>query len=306
MKRALVVDDKDVNIYYLRTLLAAHGWDVVTAANGAEALQAAHETPPDVVVSDLLMPVMDGYTLLRKWKADETLRSIPFIVYTATYTDPEDEDLARRLGADAFILKPSEPDDFIAALKAVRRRGAATPALVERAADDSVELLREYNEVLVRKLEQRTLQLEQALRRVKQDLVARKAAEAELRETEERFRQLEDNIDDVLWISSAPTFAVDYISPAFHKVWGRLPEEMVSVETWLASVHPDDVERLTASLPDYLTREWAEMYRIIRPDGEVRWVRSRSYLVHDEAGDLRSVVGVSRDVTEYRRIFGSD
>src|SRR5690606_19862051 len=102
-------DDKEENLYYLSSLLSASGCEVSTARHGAEALLVARQAPPEVVISDLLMPVMDGYTLLRHWKADQRLVHVPFIVYTATYTDPEDEQLARNLGADAFILKPAEP-----------------------------------------------------------------------------------------------------------------------------------------------------------------------------------------------------
>ena len=112
--RVLIVDDKEENRYYLQTLLAAYGYDVESAADGAEALAKARHSPPNLVIADLLMPVMDGYTLLRHWKLDETLRQIPFVVYTATYTSPEDERLAVDLGADAFIVKPMEPDEFMA------------------------------------------------------------------------------------------------------------------------------------------------------------------------------------------------
>ena len=59
------------------------------------------------------MPDMDGFTLCRIWKADERLRHIPFVFYTATYTDPRDEQLALDMGADAFIVKPTEPDEFL-------------------------------------------------------------------------------------------------------------------------------------------------------------------------------------------------
>src|SRR5262245_24677462 len=122
MKRVLIVDDGRENLYLLRMLLEAHGYVVDEAHHGAEALERARATPPQLIVSDLLMPVMDGYTLLRHWKADSRLRHAPFIVYTATYTAPEDEELALKLGADAFILKPAEPDDFLARLDAVQGR----------------------------------------------------------------------------------------------------------------------------------------------------------------------------------------
>src|ERR1700683_3133561 len=106
--RALIVDDNEANVYYLRALLEGNGWAVEGARHGAEALDKARQLTPDVVISDLLMPIMDGYTLLKHWKSDRLLKSVPFVVYTSTYTDPEDERLALNLGADAFILKPSE------------------------------------------------------------------------------------------------------------------------------------------------------------------------------------------------------
>ena len=110
MRHVLIVDDRSDNRYLLRALLQGHGFAVSEAENGSAALARARTQRPDVIVSDLLMPVMDGYTLLREWKADPGLASIPFIVYTATYTEPRDEKLALDLGADAFIVKPAEPE----------------------------------------------------------------------------------------------------------------------------------------------------------------------------------------------------
>ncbi|RYZ57624.1 MAG: response regulator, partial [Proteobacteria bacterium] len=169
MTRVLVVDDKVENLYYLTALLRPHGYEVETARDGAEALAKAREQPPDLVITDLLMPVMDGYTLLRHWKADPQLKSTPFIVYTATYTDPEDEELALRLGADAFILKPTEPDDFLRRVLEVRAcaeplqpRHPTRLGPVEPIESDEHARLRGYSELLIRKLEQKTLQLEES------------------------------------------------------------------------------------------------------------------------------------------------
>ncbi len=112
MKRLLVVDDHENALYFLRVLLEGHGYSVELARNGAEALDKARESPPDAIISDILMPVMDGFALCRAWRADERLAGIPFIFYTATYTDPKDEKLGLGLGADAFITKPAEPDEL--------------------------------------------------------------------------------------------------------------------------------------------------------------------------------------------------
>jgi len=188
--RVLVVDDKEENLYYLSALLQGDGCEVVTARNGAEALELARHSPPDLVISDLLMPVMDGYTLLRHWKADPRLGLVPFVVYTATYTEPEDEQLALHLGADAFILKPAEPDDFLARLRAVRDQVAAlAPPTSHRTPAQEEGVLREYSETLIRKLEHKTLELELSNRALQRDIAAREATEAALRETEAQLRQ---------------------------------------------------------------------------------------------------------------------
>jgi DNA-binding NtrC family response regulator len=163
MRKVLLVDDKEENLSYLSALLSSHGFGSETAPHGVEALAKARLSPPDIVISDLLMPVMDGYTLLRQWKSDVHLTQIPFIIYTATYTEPSDERLALNLGADAFILKPAEPEAFIAKIRGVlagmTRR---TPGRSNRQADSEVTLLREYSQTLIHKLEEKCLQLEKA------------------------------------------------------------------------------------------------------------------------------------------------
>lgn len=161
MSLALVVDDRADNRYLLRALLEAHGFTVAEACHGAEALELSRRARPDLIVSDLLMPVMDGFTLLRLWKADADLCGVPFIVYTATYTEPKDEKLALDLGADAFILKPAEPEPFMARVREVletAQQGSMTAR--ERSVPEEAAL-KLYSEVLVTKLEHRSAQLEQ-------------------------------------------------------------------------------------------------------------------------------------------------
>ena len=103
----------------LEVLLKSNGYEVEQASNGIEALEIARKNPPEMVISDILMPGMDGFSLCRAWKADEQLKNIPFIYYTATYTDPKDEKFAMSLGAEKFIVKPMEPDAFLAIIKEI-------------------------------------------------------------------------------------------------------------------------------------------------------------------------------------------
>src|SRR4051794_433013 len=106
----LLVDDNELNLYQIQVLLRAHGFEIVSALDGAEALAKGRKTPPDLIVSDILMPVMDGFSLCREWKQDPQLCKIPFIFYTATYTDERDREFALSLGAARFIVKPEEPE----------------------------------------------------------------------------------------------------------------------------------------------------------------------------------------------------
>jgi diguanylate cyclase (GGDEF)-like protein len=178
MPHILIVDDKDENLYYLQVLLSGNGYTVESAHHGAEALVKARQNPPMLIVSDLLMPVMDGYTLLRYWKADARLKVIPFIVYTATYTEPEDERLALSLGADAFILKPSEPEDFLARFGEVLSKGVvASPELPTSVSNGDSDRLKDYSVILIRKLEEKTLQLQEANEILQKDIARRKEAE---------------------------------------------------------------------------------------------------------------------------------
>lgn len=161
MRRILVVDDHEENRYLLRSLLCANDFEVEEAENGAVALDRARRHPPDLVISDLLMPTMDGYTLLREWKADSQFAAIPFVVYTATYTQSEDERLARDLGADAFLIKPTEPKVFLSLLHKVLSEAGTGEQEPRKPVTQGAEAERRYSQALVRKLEQRSSELAQ-------------------------------------------------------------------------------------------------------------------------------------------------
>jgi putative nucleotidyltransferase with HDIG domain len=196
MNRILIVDDQEQNLYLLKILLEGHGYQVLQASNGAEALELAMADPPDLIISDILMPVMDGFSLCQEWKKDEALKNIPFVFYTATYTDPKDEELALRLGATRFIIKPVETDEFISILEQVIAEAeSGTLAVPPEAFQEELTYYRMYNESLIRKLEDKMLQLEVVNRALEQDILQRKQAEVEItrlfEESQRRLKQVE-------------------------------------------------------------------------------------------------------------------
>lgn len=107
MKKCLIVDDEEQNRYLLEVILTSCGWETRAAANGqSRALAKARSDPPDIVISDILMPEMDGFALCREWKTDAVLKLILFVFYTATYTEPRDEAFALSLGRNVYRQTP--------------------------------------------------------------------------------------------------------------------------------------------------------------------------------------------------------
>ena len=188
--KILSVDDKAENLYMLEALLRGHGHEVDSASNGLDALRLAERGQYDLIVSDILMPRMDGFQLCRELKKDERLRRIPFVFYTATYTDSKDAAFALSLGADRFLIKPLEPEVFIQLISEVLAQVEQheIPAGREPPEDEAI-YLKEYNARLVTKLEKKMLDLEQANRALQADIAERERSASERAKLELQLRQ---------------------------------------------------------------------------------------------------------------------
>jgi PAS domain S-box-containing protein len=134
---------------------------------------------------------------------------------------------------------------------------------------------------------------------VVRDITEYKRAEHELRESQERFRQLIELIREVFWLSNPEKNRILYVSPAYEEIWGRSCASLyASPESWLDAIHPEDRERVrTASLTKQVAGDYCEEYRIVRPDGTVRWIRDRAFPVRDHAGNVYRLAGLAEDIT---------
>jgi CheY-like chemotaxis protein len=157
--KLLIVDDIDVNRMVLRVAFEADGHSTLEASDGIEALQVLAREKVDAVLSDILMPRMDGYRLCHEIRTNAHLHDLPIVIYTSTYTSQSDEKLALSLGADRYLKKPAP---FQTVLTALHQAMAMPHTLPLPKAWQEVEVLKEYSDRLVAKLEKKNIELAEA------------------------------------------------------------------------------------------------------------------------------------------------
>ena len=134
------------------------------------------------------------------------------------------------------------------------------------------------------------------------DITETRQLATQLAETERRFRDIAENVRAVFWIRNATTGDVLYVSPSYEEIWGRSAEALLrDGRAWLDAIHPDDRQRIVrAALEDEVSDAYDAEYRIIRPDGTVRWIHDRAFTLRDSVERAEVVTGMAEDVTERR------
>jgi PAS domain S-box-containing protein len=125
---------------------------------------------------------------------------------------------------------------------------------------------------------------------------------AALGESEERFRQIAENIHEVFWLTTVDASDFLYISPAYEAVWGRSCESLFQdPRSFIAGIHPEDKARVVESLGRDREQNFEIEYRVVRPDGSIRWIRDRAFPIKDEVGRFYRIAGIAEDVTERKQ-----
>ena len=135
------------------------------------------------------------------------------------------------------------------------------------------------------------------------DITEQMKAEKALHESEQRFRQLAENLREVFWLSSLDGKQIYFINPAYEEIWGRSRESLIAEpESWLDAVHPEDREQVLANFERQSRGEFVEYeYRIVRPDGEVRWIEAHVFPVRNEEGEIYRCAGSAQEITKRKR-----
>jgi PAS domain S-box-containing protein len=214
----------------------------------------------DLVISDWSSPRFGGRAALELVKA--ALPDVPFIIVSGAVVEATAL-AAMRAGAQDYVLR----DNLSRLAPAVERE------------------LREA------KIREACRETEAALRKSKDGL----------RESEERFRQMTDSIEsigEVFWLSDPAKTDMVYVSPAYEELWGRSRASVLADPmSWLESVDPEDRERVRKALPNQARGTYDEIYRIRRPDGTVRWIRDRAFVVPQRSAGSERIAGIAEDVT---------
>jgi PAS domain S-box-containing protein len=288
--KILVVDDDNNSRVFLERALRSRHYNVEGAANGNSALEKTDQWHPDLIISDILMPGMNGFELCRRIKTDDRLRTIPFIFYTATFVDQKDEKLAMALGASRFLIKPMEPAEFFRAIEEVIHEYEAHKLSVpDRPLAEMKDVCQMQAEALARKLDKKVGELERD--------------RGALLESEGRFRALTESTSDWIWEMDR-NGVYTYSSPKIQDLLGYASEDVIG-KTPVDFMPPDET--------DYLAHQFQIIVESRRPfkawenvtlhrDGRRVVLEKSGVPYFDPVGNLAGFRGIDRDITERKKL----
>ena len=294
--KILIVDDRAEDRMLLRYGVERHGHTAIEAGDGREGLELAAKHKPDLIISDALMPRMDGFQFLRAIKKDENLKDIPFVFYSSVYTGYKEEELAFSLGAAAFIVKPKEPEEFWKELNEVLeknnlKRGKIRTGLPK----EEEEYLEKYACIVATKLEEKVCELEKA--------------GVAIAEGERLYRLIAENVTDVIWTMDM-NLHYTYYSPSVKKLRGFSVKEAMN-QKMEDILTPSSVELVRNLMAEELELEKAEAkdpsrtktmeLEVFRKDGSTVWTEAGISFLRDLDGRAIGILGVTRNITERKR-----
>ncbi|MFO7972121.1 MAG: response regulator, partial [Desulfobacterales bacterium] len=292
--KILIVDDIIDSRVLLRANLEFNEFSVMEASNGQQALEMVRKSPPDLIISDILMPVMDGFQLCRNIKQDDQLKNIPFVFYTATYTDQRDEELALKLGADIFIRKPAEPEEFVKILREVIETAEKGEIeLKVRQVKDDREIFKLYDERLVKKLEQKMLDL-------KREITERKQTEKALREREKKYKTLLETTSERCWLIDPGLKTVE-VNQALCKMLGYSQDEMLGKPPF--DFVDDENRKIFIEQTSKISSTEHRSYKITlkKKNGLDLHTYFNATTIRDDSGQVQGSFAFITDITEYKR-----
>jgi PAS domain S-box-containing protein len=264
-------------------------------AEGIELLRAAldKDQPYAMAFVDMRMPPgMDGLeTIIKLWELDSDLQ----VVICTAHSDYGWHDLQAKLGSSDRLLILKKPFDVIE----VRQMAEALCAKWELRRRS-----RHHLEELEARVAERTQNLSQANQELRDQIAERKQAEAALRESELRFRQLAENSSEVFWVSSPTGEELFYVSPAYEQIWGWACQSVYEdPKQWFNNILEEDRPPVATALSELSQGTKYDLeYRIRHPNGSIRWIRDRRFAIRGENKQVVRTCGVAEDITQRKNL----
>ncbi|MBI5141455.1 MAG: response regulator [Nitrospirae bacterium] len=293
-EKILLVDDDEHNLCMYEAVLKNNGYEVVCAGNGLEAIERLRANHIDMIVSDILMPKMDGFSLCRECKKDDRFKKLPFIFISSAYLEEKDENFAMSLGVERFIRRPIGLAEFIRVIEdVIKKHRAGAPEGKEAPTMEEMSWLAEYNERL-------RIMLEQKVELLEREIGDRKLAEEALRESELTFRSIFDGANDGILLADRETKKFHVGNRAVCRLLGYEPEEIVNLG--VADIHPAEhlhyvIEQFEKQARGEITL--AKDIPVKSKDGSISYADISSGPI--TLGGRVYLMGVFRDITERKR-----
>jgi len=312
-KKVLIVEDSRTQAERLKALIEEEGYEVQWAGDGEEALSKIATWPPDLVITDIVMPRMDGYELCLRLRADPRIRSIPIIMLTSK-GEPLDIIKGLEVGADNFITKPYEDVLLLGRMRNVFAEQVSRPMRKFRLTMD-LELFgkkisvtperQQIVELLLSTMEELATtnqELRGRARELSETSARLTRATSELREAKAFLDHLISSSPVVIFRGRPGGFGLDYISPNVERLLGYPPEEILGVpQFWLEHIHPDERERVMAEYARAIETKAPQMeaeYPFLCKDGGYRWLYTLARLEYDEAANPTGFLAYALDITD--------
>jgi diguanylate cyclase (GGDEF)-like protein/PAS domain S-box-containing protein len=288
--KILVVDDQPENLHLLSDALTSDKYDVKGVINGEMALIVANSVIPDLILLDVVMPGLNGYEVCEKLKENPLTQNIPIIFLSAS-NDPVERVKALSAGGVDYIDKPFQINEVLLRINNQLKLQAAQQEILK------------LNTDLEQRIQERTAQLEKANQKLKFEIGEREQVTRLLKESEEKLESILNSLEEVVWSAEVATSSLLFLNPAAQSVYGRSVDELLNNPNLrLESIHPEDRDRVELSLASSFKHNHDLEYRIVQPNGEIRWVWERSRLIFDQTGIANRRDGIISDITERKKI----
>ncbi|MDA3896792.1 MAG: response regulator, partial [Desulfobacteraceae bacterium] len=297
--KILIVDDDSSNLTLMRTVLEHEGYDVVQAVNGEKALEVLRSKPINLIISDILMPVMDGYHLCQECKSDKNLKNIPFIFCSGTYTEKKDENLSIKFGAEAFITKPFHNEQLLQTVSQVIENFSNGKINIPKSLNRNDKgIYKLYSERLIKKLEEKMLDLDKEKMALEMEIAERIKVEDRLRKSRNFAESLFNAAPGIVLILDMEGRIVRF-NPYMELVSGYCSDD-VKGKYWVDIFSPENGRiKSPNNFPsdDNQAIPMGNISSIITKTGgkkEIMWFDST---LKDDNGKIIGLLAVGQDVT---------